>query len=795
MPYIEGESLRDRLTRDKQLSIPDAVRLATEVASALDYAHRRGIVHRDIKPENILLHDGQALVADFGIALAAVRAGDSRMTQTGMSLGTPAYMSPEQAMGERDIGPRSDLYALGAMTYEMLVGDPPFTGSTVQSIVAKVMTEKPVPPTRIRDTIPANVEHAVLTALQKLPADRFATAKEFSDALAHAGRSGNYAATVATGTTRPTRPTRPARLSRLAAAVALAGLGAAAMYLGLRTRLAASTAPQTLRFSLGLPPDVRIATPITNPIAISPDGDVIAFSGRMGDGPLQIFVRRMDEIGAEAVPGTEGGEQPFFSPDGKAIAFFANHQMKKVAVTGGPPTILADLPGGPAYGACWVPDGRIVVSRGNKLVLVPAGGGAPSLLSPTDTATDRLLMNPKVLPDGKTVIATRWRGSTVSAGLWVAPIGEGKASDLELPGSYILGMIDNYLVYDTQAGMLMAVPFDLGRRKVTGPPVSVLDGIAVGANGAAQAALSRNGTLVYQTGALLRHIVLTDLHGTTIMKVAEPNRYSVPRFSPDGMRISIGLLNQGTADVWMYDRRSQTLGRITTEGDVNDRADWTPDGKRIVFRSNRSGPLALWSQPADGTGKAELVLRDPEADIWEGVPTADGKSMIYRTGTIGTADIWIRDLTGDSPRRPLASTPFTEWSGRPSGDGKWLAYESNETGDYQVYVRPIIGDGRLQVSVDGGVEPVWSPDGKHLYYRHGDEFISATIATTPELAVVGREILFKGDYPVTTGHANYDVSPDGKQFLLLRPVADSVRAIVVYDWAREFRATIAATGK
>jgi len=210
MPFVEGESLRDRLTRDKQLSITDAVRIATEVAGALDYAHRRGIVHRDIKPENILLHDGRALVADFGIALAASRAGDSRMTQTGMSLGTPAYMSPEQAMGERDIGPRSDLYALGAMTYEMLVGDPPFTGSTVQSIVAKVMTEKPIPPSRIRDTIPPSVEHAVLTALQKLPADRFASAKEFSEALVTtSASSGTYAPTVATATTPPRPPPPP----------------------------------------------------------------------------------------------------------------------------------------------------------------------------------------------------------------------------------------------------------------------------------------------------------------------------------------------------------------------------------------------------------------------------------------------------------------------------------------------------------------------------------------------------------------------------------------------------------
>jgi len=801
MPYVSGESLRDRLAREKQLPVDDATRLAKEVASALDYAHRQGVVHRDIKPENILLQEGSALVADFGIALAVQHASGSRMTQTGMSLGTPAYMSPEQAMGERVIGPRSDVYALGAMTYEMLVGDPPFTGSTVQSIVAKVMTEKPMPPSRIRDTIPPNVEHAVLTALQKLPADRFSTAKDFADALdggSTGARLGGYAQTVATSTTRPTRPTRPTRLTRPVMLAAAALLATAAGVAGWVVRGSPrAAAPAVLRFVLGLPPDVRIATPITNPIAISPDGDVVAFSGRAGGGPLQIFVRRMDELGVQALPGTEGGEQPFFSPDGKWIAFFANHQMKRVAVTGGgPPTVLADLPGGLAYGGCWVPDGRIVVSRGNSLAIIPPGGGAVSLLSATDTATDRLLMNPKVLPDGKTVIVTRWRGSTVSAGLWVATIGEGKATDLELPGSYVLGMIDNHLVYDTQAGVLTAVPFDIRKRKVTGPPVSVLDGIAVGANGAAQAAISRSGSLVYQTGALLRHALITDLHGTILSVLPTPGKYSVPRFSPDGSRIAIGLLTQGTADIWMYDLRSQTLGRITTEGDVNDRAEWSPDGKRIIFRSNRSGPLALWSQPADGTGKAELVLRDPAAEIWEGVPTPDGASMIYRTGTIGTADIWIRQLTGDTVRHPLATTPFTEWAGRPSHDGKWLAYESNETGDFQVYVRPLAeGGARQQVSVDGGVEAVWSPDGTRLYYRHEDEFVAATLTTTPQLAVVKRETLFKGDYPVTTGHANFDVSPDGKHLLLLRPVSDSVHAIVVHNWAGEFRAKVAAAGK
>ena len=564
----------------------------------------------------------------------------------------------------------------------------------------------------------------------------------------------------------------------------------------MRARPAASTAPQsTLRFSLGLPPDVRIATPITNPIAISPDGDVVAFSGRAANGPLQIFVRHMDELGVQALAGTEGGEQPFFSPDGKWVAFFASHQLKKVALAGGPPTVLADLPG-PQYGGCWVPDGRIVVSRGNTLVLIPAGGGAASLLSAADTATDRLLVAPKVLPDGKTVMVTRWRGSTVSAGLWVATIGEGKATDLELPGAYVLGMIDKHLIYDTHAGVLMAVPFDLGKQKPVGPPVSVLDGIAVNANGSAQAALSRSGSLVYQTGALLRQLQITDLHGAPVSVLPAQRQYSATRFSPDGTRIAMGMQTQSTVDVWVYDLRSQTLSRVTTEGDVNDRPEWTPDGRRIIFRSNRGGTLALWSQSADGTGKAELLLKDPSAEIWEGVLTADGASVIYRTGTIGTADIWMRQLTGDTIRHPLATTPFTEWSGRPSRDGKWLAYESNETGDFQVYVRPLTqGGARQQVSVDGGVEPVWSPDGGRLYYRNNDELLVATLATSPELAVVRREVLFKGDYPFTTGHANYDISPDDKRVLLQRSVADSVHAVVVHNWATEVRAKLVAAGK
>ena len=588
---------------------------------------------------------GRALVADFGIALAVQHASGSRMTQTGMSLGTPAYMSPEQAMGERVIGPRSDVYALGAMTYEMLVGDPPFTGSTVQAIVAKVMTEKPMPPSRIRDTIPPNVEHAVLTALQKLPADRFSTAKDFADALAETSRSGNYAATVVTRATGlpacpPRAPSRPARRRRAAHSPPRAS--PAGPFAAARARPKARSSASSSAFPRTSGSRRRSPTRI----AISPDGDVVAFSGRGGSGPLQIFVRRMDELGVQALPGTEGGEQPFFSPDGKWIAFFANHQMRKVAVTGGPSTVLAELPGGLAYGGAWVPDGRIVVSRGNSLAIIPAGGGAVS--SPLrDRHRDRSPADESQGPaDGKTVIVTRWRGSTVSAGLWVATIGEGKATDLRPPRLLCAG-------HDRRAPRL--------RHSGRGVDGGALRHRQAEGHWPARISPGRHCGRCQRRGAggdfPERDTGLPDRRTASACRDHRP---------PWGERFAAARAGQ-VFHAALFSRRKPHRHRAAepghrghmdvrsplpdarphhTEGDVNDRAEWSPDGRRIIFRSNRGGPLALWSQPADGTGKAELVLRDPAAEIWEGVPTADGRSMIYRTGTIGTADIWVRQLTG-----------------------------------------------------------------------------------------------------------------------------------------------------
>ncbi|HEX5819469.1 MAG TPA: serine/threonine-protein kinase, partial [Gemmatimonadales bacterium] len=379
MPYVSGETLRGRLNREKQLPVEDALRLTKEVAGALDYAHRQGVVHRDIKPENILLQDGAALVADFGIALAVQQAGGSRMTQTGMSLGTPAYMSPEQAMGERDIGARSDVYALGAMAYEMLAGEPPFTGPNSQAIMAKVLTEAPISLRAKRPTVSLATEAAILVALQKLPADRFATAAAFADALT--SQSATMPMTTVLPSMRPVASTRWRGAALAAGALALACAGLA--FWAVRR---APDAPVT-RVSIAFPKAERLRAVATRRFAISADGARIVYVGPDSLGS-RLWVRELDALAARPLAGTEGAQAPFFSPDGQSIGFFTGvpGDLRVVPVAGGPTVTLVRDAANP-WGGDWGADGRIYfVSADAKLARVPAAGGALETISVLDSA-------------------------------------------------------------------------------------------------------------------------------------------------------------------------------------------------------------------------------------------------------------------------------------------------------------------------------------------------------------------------------------------------------------------------
>ena len=552
MPYVEGESLRDRLTREKQLPVDDAVRIAREVAGALDYAHRHQVVHRDIKPENIMLHDGSALVTDFGIALAVSSAGGTRMTETGMSLGTPHYMSPEQAMGEREITAKSDVYALGCVTYEMLVGEPPFTGPTAQAIVARVMTEEPRSLTLQRKTIPPHVEVAVLAALQKLPADRFASALQFAEALGNA----SFTATRATAPSAPARPRRPG-LAAAGSALALVALGLA---VGWRLARPKALPPHPVRFTLALPDSARYVDTFGRSVAIAPDGSALVYTGGSG-GRRQLYLRRLDEPLPTAVPGTDGAYMPFFSPDGLWLGFVANQRLMKVRLAGGTPVSVAQLLGNTVSGATWGPRDEIVLEDVSGLSRVSASGGRLEQLTTADSI-NRTVEWPTFLPDGNAVLCAVVRSTATYLGL--VTMSEGRLTVFDtLEGSDPRFLAPGLVLWTSREGVMLAAPFDVRRRRFTGTPVPALEGVVV-EGGAAKVGIGPGIVVQVEGGSQHARLLRLDRHGVAKAERPEQLDYSAPRFSPDGRRIAVTLGSPNTlqSEVWVLDRSRGTRQRL-----------------------------------------------------------------------------------------------------------------------------------------------------------------------------------------------------------------------------------------
>jgi len=794
MPYVEGESLRARLDREKQLSIDTAVRITSEVASALEYAHRRGVIHRDIKPDNILLHDGTALVADFGIALAVNSAGGSRLTETGLSLGTPQYMSPEQAMGEREITGKTDIYSLGCVLYAMLVGEPPFTGPSPQSVVARMLTETPRSPRLERSTIPPHVERALLAALARLPADRFETAGQFAQALQGQAFVSSVGVAIAESRTDAASPasSRRSRLLGGAALIAAGLIGAAAAAAWLSSRDPALGQP--VRFVLALPPSAPLLEGFGSLILLSPDGHTLVYRGQAAASSM-LYRREGAELIPRPIPGTEGAALPSLSPDGKWVAFFSGGQLKKVPIDGGPAVVIAAVT--QSNGVSWGPDDVIVLgSYGGVegLSRVAASGGTPSPFTRPDSAGGELSQRlPQVLADGKTVLYSSWgSGGIQTARIGVASLETGESTILDLLGSYPFGVHEGHLIYSRADGALMAAPFDLGRRQVTGSSIAVLDGLVVGGSGVAKAALSESGTLAYLTGSATARLVFVGQNGAVRPVLSEPRPYESPRFSPDGKRIAVSVRSR-PPDIWVYDIAAGTFARLTTEA-ANLRPEWTPDGRRIVFVSNRSGEVGIWWRPADGTAPPQKVFesRDEASEVEVG---PDGGVLVYRLNQSGgNYGVWFRSLADVTTPRPFVSTAtYHEIMPSLSPDGRWLAHVSDETGAAEVYVRPFPGPGpRYPVSAGGGSEPQWAADGRRLFYRHGPQMLAARVTTVPTFSVTGREVLFEGNYVSNSSHQNYDVAPDGQGFLMLQPETD-VEVVMVLNWITELRARIRAT--
>ncbi|HET9066561.1 MAG TPA: protein kinase [Gemmatimonadales bacterium] len=794
MPFIDGETLRAKLDRETQLGIDESVRITTDVASALHYAHTHGVIHRDIKPENILLHDGRPMVADFGIALAVSAAAGGRMTETGLSLGTPHYMSPEQATAEKEITARSDVYSLGSVLYEMLTGNPPHTGANAQQIIMKIVTEDAAPVTKLRRSVPANIAAAVAKSIEKLPADRFDSAKAFADALVNPGFT---TAGTALGIAGSQRATVRAQLR----SPLVLGLGAALIAaIGFAWHDARrEAATPVVRFQVALPSMMLIANaaPGRN-MAVSPDGRTLAFTFADSTAAVRLSVRRVDEATIRTLAGTDGAQQPAFSPDGEWIAYMVGTTVWKIALAGGSPVMVGDAGLSPV-GVTWSSAGVILIGGVDGLLALPASGGPPELVAVPDTSRREVYFNgPLAMPDGETVLVSIQSSNGMfdtRLGAVSLTTGEVRRYDLDLFD--IVGYIDGTLVYILPTGALMAITLDLDSGHTSGNAVALGPTVVTTVVAGSQVAMSTTGTLVYQPADDDATLGWVDRDGRFSPLLSESQGYGYPRLSPDGDRIAVTFGATGRADIWLYDIASSTPTRLTNAGGVNDRPEWTPDGRRVVYRTDRNGRPAIWWQRADLGGVAEPLQAGAQHSFFEGVITPDGRTLVYQIDDAAAqqADILYRSLDGDTSSHPVAATRFVEAQARVSPDGKWITYVTDASGTSQVVAQsfPSAG-GRVQVSASGGSEPVWSRDGETIYYRDGRHLVAASVSTGERITVTNRKELFPDNFRFSQApHANYDVAPDGQRFLMVRS-SRTPEYQVVFGWATELRSRMQAGG-
>ena len=764
MPFVEGESLRERLDREKQLSVDDAVVIATEVADALEAAHEQEVIHRDIKPANILLSRGRPLVADFGIALPVSVAGGGRLTETGLSLGTPHYMSPEQATGDQAVGPSTDVYALGSVLYEMLVGQPPYTGSTAQAILGKILSSRLVSATEERPAVPAHVDSAIKKALEKLPADRFKSARDFVRALADPGfRHGGAAA----ATTEAAHPTRTV--------AALATVSAVMTVLAVWGWMGTTSAPASARLSrltATLPPEHRLAAVSQRalPLAVSPDGATIAYVGESSFG-TQLYVRELDNYESIALRGTERARQPFFSPSGEWIGYFTAGTLHRVRVTGGALIPVADFEGVP-FGGAWGPDDVIVFAADSALWRVGAEGGEPDRIP---LAAARIFW-PSFLPPSAGGSQTPVVLVNVDSELHAVSVADGNATPLGVQAGGSGLYLSGYLVYTQATGIARAVRFDLSTLEVSGASISVLDNVFRPNQTSPTLAISATGTGVYVEGASERRLVLVDRDGRETRLPFEAGDYRSPKLSPDGGRLMIGIRGQ---PLHIFDLESGRAYPVpgTLAG------IWSPSGDELVMVVD-----SLVSRVSVAPGSPAVPISEEKfggnASHW-----GEDDILLLQTFNFQVkngSDIFTMAADGSTPIRPVLDSEVNErWPVR-SPDGRWIAYASDLTGAYEVYVRAFPEGEPRQVSVNGGNNPLFSRSGDELFWLRGEQAYAVRTEGLDEGAPLEPELLFTRNHVILG--PSWDVRPNG-DFLMMMAGPNFMREIqVVQNWVAELDA-------
>ncbi len=780
MPFIDGETLRAKLDRETQLGVDEAVRIAREVADALDYAHRHGVIHRDIKPENILLHDGRPMVADFGIALAVSAAAGGRMTETGLSLGTPHYMSPEQATAEKQITARSDIYSIGSVLYEMLTGNPPHVGSSAQQIIMRIVTDTPRPVREVRKSVPPNVDAAVARSLEKLPADRFESAKAFAEAL------GNPAYTTANTAGRPAGAWGNGTQSFKRLFIGASALAAAAIAIALWGWLrpasrgqsgsdAPAAAPLVSRVDLVLPDSIPMAfigaASLGNgrrAFAISRDGSTLVYAGSVG-GRSALYVRPFDSYDPVRLPGTEGAYGPFFSPDGNWVGFFVGNEMRKVRINGGTPVRVAEVTN--SGGADWGADGHIVFTDDEctRLLRISADGGPVEVLRDGPAACW-----PSLLPG--------WRSVLYSAfdGIHVFDLATKRDTVLPVTG-YDARYGAGHLFFN-RGSTVFAARFDTMARRVTGPAVPVLAGVRTEVYGNSQWAVTEDGTLVYAVGRAVAEnpLVWIGRDGARQpLPLAVRLRGSM-EVSPDGRYLAVLEGTGEGSDLWVHDLRDFRSERITTTGAAGSPLFWSSDSRRVVYRDESLEHRGTWVKPLGG-GAAERLL--PAGDSVRAYSWSADERLIG----VGTGRGISVDERGAGRRSMIRAERAALWGTAISPDGRFVAYTSAESGDYQTFVEPFPSTGvrRLVSGAGGAEEPRWSRDGRRLYYRSGQRIYEVSVSTAPDLTAGEPRVVYEGDF-VNVGGRSYDVSPDGQRVLVIEGgVGRTPRLRMVRGWFGE----------
>jgi Protein kinase domain/WD40-like Beta Propeller Repeat len=805
MEFIDGPTLADRV-KQAPLPLDETLLIAKQIAQALEYAHERNIIHRDLKPSNVkITPNGEAKVLDFGLAkalqddfsvtdISSSPTLSQAATQAGMLLGTAAYMSPEQARGKK-VDRRADIWAFGAVLYEMLTGKPAFLEETTSDTLAAVIRGEPD-----WSALPENVPTSIIRLLGRcLTKDQNQRLRDIGEArIAIDGTiSGTPEQTVGTlaATTEPSLWRRALPWALAVIAIVLAIAFSTMYWRGIREE------PRPV-MQLSLPLAEALAGVFDanpgSPFALAPDGSQIVYVASVAGKPQQLYLRALEQQTATPIPGTENAIQPFFSPDGQWVGFFALGKMRKISLHGGPVTPLCDAP--VPHGANWASDDMITFAPnfGSGLLRISATGGTPKILT-TPNAKEQEISHrwPQVLPGGKFLLFTIQVGSAFSFDdAWIAVLSleTGKWHTVIKGGSYARYVSSGHIVY-AHSGALMAVPFDLKRMEVTGSPMPVREGVVTTAltSGGAEYDVTESGLLAYVPGNArppVRTLVWVDRNGATRNVPAPEKYYSSPRLSPDGKLLALQVNENGSPDIWVYEFARNTLTRLTFGPGVSSSPLWTADGRRIVYNTRTDSP-SFRSKLADGSG-AEETLFGKEFDDQGAAPLAvspDSKTLLFSSSSAGRLAIEALSLDGSGRIQPFLQSSFNIATAKFSPDGRWVVYSSDESGQWEIYVQPFPGPGgKWMVSSGGGQYPRWTSNGREIFYRSGDKVMAVPVETQPAFKAGTPWMWFPGEGYVGLG--NYDIAADSEHLVMLKQEDTSTspkELNVILNWSEELK--------